>query len=212
MAGAAVLGFDACQSPGPPQPDRDAARPQAADRAPIGPVLGASAPVRVDIPRVGIHSRLLRLGLAPDGSVAVPSLSHAELAAWYDKGPSPGELGPAVLVGHVDTKTGPAVFFSLGRLRPGDPVDVTRADRTMATFTVDSVERVPKKHFPTSRVYGDLRYAGLRLITCGGDFDGHHYVDNTIVFAHLAAARPAGRAGNSSPGSSAGPAASTGHP
>lgn len=188
-----MLWFDACESPGPPRPDRGAARPQAADQAPTGPVLGASVPVRVDIPRVGIHTRLLRLGLAPDGSVAVPPLSRAELAAWYDKGPSPGELGPAVLVGHVDTKKGPAVFFSLGRLRPGDSVDVTRADGTVATFTVDSVERVPKKHFPTARVYGDLRYAGLRLITCGGDFDGHHYVDNTIVFAHLASARSAGR-------------------
>ncbi len=193
MAGAAVLWFDACQSPGPPRPSRDAARPQAAEQAPVGPVLGASVPVRVDIPRVGIHSRLLRLGLAPDGSLAVPPLSKASLAAWYDKGPTPGELGPAVIVGHVDTKKGPAVFFKLGRLRPGDAVDVTRADGTVATFRVDSVELVPKKHFPTDRVYGNLRYAGLRLITCGGGFDGHHYTGNTIVFAHLATARRAVR-------------------
>lgn len=205
MAGVAVLWFDACQSPGPPRPGHDAARPQAADRAAVGPVLNASLPVRVDIPRVGIHSRLERLGLAPDGSVAVPPLSKAWLAGWYDKGPTPGEMGPAVLVGHVDTKKGPAVFFSLGRMRPGDAVDVTRADGTVARFAVDSVEQVPKKHFPTGRVYGDLRYAGLRLITCGGGFDGHHYVDNTIVFAHLAGVRPAGPAGSPS----ADPSAST---
>lgn len=208
MAGVAVLWFDACQSTGPPQPTRDAARPQAADQAPIGPVLSASVPVRVDIPRVGIHSRLLGVGLAKDGSLAVPPLSKAELAAWYDKGPTPGELGPAVLVGHVDTKKGPAVFFSLGRLRPEDAVDVTRADGTVATFAVDSVEQVPKKHFPTGRVYGDLRYAGLRLITCGGAFDGHHYTDNTIVFAHLVAARRAGRTA----GPSADPSPSPGTP
>jgi hypothetical protein len=147
----------------------------------------------VDVPRVGIHSRLLRVGLERDGSVAVPPLSRAQLAGWFDRGPSPGERGPAVLVGHVDSRKGPAAFFRLARLRPGDTVEVARADGTVAAFTVDSVERVSKKHFPTQRVYGDLRFAGLRLITCGGDFNGHSYVDNTIVYAHLAAGRRSGR-------------------
>lgn len=195
MAGAAVLWYDACQSPGPPQPNPHAARSRAATSPPeaaAGPVLGPSVPIRVDIPRVGIHAPLVRLGLDHDGTVAVPPLAKAHLAGWYDKGPSPGERGPAVLLGHVDSKKGPAVFFSLGRVRPGDRVDVTRKDGTVAAFTVDSVERVPKAHFPTRRVYGDLRYAGLRLITCGGAFDGHHYTANTIVYAHLTDGRGSG--------------------
>lgn len=156
---------------------------------PPGPVLKASTPVRVDIPRIGVHSRLLSLGLEHDGTVAVPSLKQAELASWYNKGPTPGEPGPAVIVGHVDTKKGPAVFFKLGTLRPGDTVDVTRKDGKVAAFAVDSVEHVSKAHFPTKRVYGEVPFAGLRLITCGGDFKGHSYTGNTIVYGHLAAQR-----------------------
>jgi hypothetical protein len=187
-AGSAVLGFDACQNSGPPRPAPGASRPRAAGPPP-GPALGASTPTHVDIPRIGVHSRLLSLGLERDGSLAVPSLSQAQLAGWYDKGPTPGERGPAVIVGHVDTKKGPAVFFKLGRLKPGDKVDVTRKDGAVAAFTVDSVEHVPKAHFPTRRVYGEVGFAGLRLITCGGDFDGHSYTGNTIVYGHLAAHR-----------------------
>lgn len=159
-------------------------------------MLKESAPVRVDIPRIGVHSRLLSLGLEHDGTLEVPSLEQAQLAGWYDKGPTPGERGPAVIVGHVDTKKGPAVFYELGRLHPGDAVNVTRKDGKVAAFTVDSVERVSKKRFPTGRVYGEVPFAGLRLITCGGDFDGHHYTGNTIVYGHLAAQRPAERTGS----------------
>jgi sortase family protein len=187
-AGSAVLGFDACRNSGPPRPAPGAARPRAADPPP-GPLLAPSTPVHVDIPRIGVHSRLLSLGLEHDGTIAVPPLSQAQLASWYDKGPTPGERGPAVLVGHVDTKKGPAVFFGLGRLRPGDAVDVTRKDGKVAAFTVDSVENVPKAHFPTKRVYGEVGFAGIRLITCGGDFEGHHYTDNTIVYGHLVGQR-----------------------
>jgi LPXTG-site transpeptidase (sortase) family protein len=119
----------------------------------------------------------------------VPSLSQAQLAGWYSKGPTPGERGPAVIVGHVDTKKGPAVFYGLGRLKPGDMVDVTRKDGKVAAFAVDSVEHVPKAHFPTQRVYGEVGFAGIRLITCGGDFKGHSYTDNTIVYGHLLGSR-----------------------
>jgi LPXTG-site transpeptidase (sortase) family protein len=183
-AGSAVLGFDACQNSGPPRPAPGAARPRAASPPP-GPVLKASTPVRVDIPRIEVHSRLLSLGLDRDGTLSVPSLSQAQLAGWYAKGPTPGERGPAVIVGHVDTKKGPAVFYKLGRLKPGDMVDVTRKDGKVAAFAVDSVEHVSKAHFPTQRVYGEVGFAGLRLITCGGDFNGHSYTDNTIVYGHL---------------------------
>jgi hypothetical protein len=187
-AGSAVLGFDACQSSGPPRPDPRAARPRAVSPPP-GPVLAASTPVRVDIPRVGIHSKLLSLGLQHDGTLEVPPLSRAQLAGWYDKGPTPGERGPSVIVGHVDTKKGPAVFFELARLKPGDTVDVTRKDGKVAAFSVDSVEHVSKAHFPTKRVYGEVPFAALRLITCGGDFKGHSYTGNTIVFGHLVGQR-----------------------
>lgn len=188
-AGAAVLGICVSRSSGPPQPGAAAARPSRPPQA-TGPVLGASRPVRVDIPRIGVHAPLISLGLKKDGSVAVPPLKEAGLAGWYDQGPTPGEIGPAVLLGHVDSRKGPAVFFELGRTHPGDRIDVTRKDRSVVTFAVDSVERVPKARFPTDRVYGDLRYAGIRLITCGGGFDGHHYTGNVIVYGHLVGARP----------------------
>ena len=158
-----------------------------------GPVLSSSEPVRLDIPKIGVHTKLLSLGLADDGSAAVPSLSEAQLASWYNKGPTPGSLGPSVLLGHVDTKSGPAVFYDIGSLSSGDKVDVTRQDGTVAEFKVDDVERFPKASFPTALVYGDLNFAGLRLITCGGEFDQskHSYVDNTVVFGHLASSHSA---------------------
>jgi LPXTG-site transpeptidase (sortase) family protein len=152
-------------------------------------VLAASTPVRVDIPRIGVHSRLMSLGLQRDGTLQVPSLAQAQVAGWYDKGPTPGEPGPAVIVGHVDTKKGPAVFFELAKLKPGDTVDVTRTDGKVAAFSVDSVEHVSKAHFPTRRVYGEVPFAALRLITCGGDFEGHSYTGNTIVYGHLTGQR-----------------------
>lgn len=188
--GGALLGFAACSHSGPPKPSPKAARPAAVKTtsspgASVAPTLGAAEPVRVDVARAGIHARVEALGLNSDGSVAVPPLSEASMASWYDKGPTPGQEGPAVILGHVDTKSGPAAFFELGRLRPGDSIDVTRKDGVVAVFDVDSVESSEKANFPTSRVYGNLDYAGLRLITCGGAFDGHHYLGNTIVYAHL---------------------------
>lgn len=152
-------------------------------------MLKASTPVRVDIPRIGVHSRLLSLGLEHNGTLEVPSLKQAQIAGWYDKGPTPGESGPSVIVGHVDTKKGPAVFYKLGRLKPGDQVDITRKDHGVAVFAVDSVEHVLKTRFPTNRVYGEVPFAGLRLITCGGDFNGHNYTGNVIVYGHLTGQR-----------------------
>jgi Sortase domain len=188
--GGALLGFAECSHSGPPSPSPNAARPAAVRSTPApgkkaALPLDASVPVRVDVSQVGIHARVEALGLNSDGSVAVPPLSEATLASWYDKGPTPGQQGPAVILGHVDTKRGPAAFFELGRVRPGDRVDVTRRDGVIAVFDVDSVESSLKADFPTRRVYGDLGYAGLRLITCGGAFDGHSYLENTIVYAHL---------------------------
>jgi sortase (surface protein transpeptidase) len=128
-----------------------------------------------------------RVGLNPDGTVEVPPLDRADETGWYANGPTPGELGPAVVLGHVDSRTGPAVFFRLRELRAGDTVDIARRDGSTATFRVTAVERVPKSDFPAERVYGDLDHAGLRLITCGGSFDPSRasYIDNVIVYAVL---------------------------
>lgn len=171
---------------GPPQPPAWAAAARAADRG--GPVLPRSAPLQVTIPAIGVRARLVRLGLNPDGSIQVPA---AERAGWYGGGPAPGERGPAVIVGHVDSSRGPAVFYDLGRLRPADRIEVDRADGKVAVFTVESIERVPKDRFPTGRVYGPLDHAGLRLITCGGPFDRARrgYRDNVIVYAYQTAVR-----------------------
>jgi hypothetical protein len=153
--------------------------------------LGRSTPLAVVIPRTGLRARLIALGRNRDGTIAVPSAQQAQDAAWYDLGPTPGERGPAVIVGHVDYRSllgGRAAFFALGASRPGDEIDVTRADGTLAAFTVDSVQRVQKTHFPTQAVYGPTTYPGLRLITCGGTFNKTNgYTDNVIVFAHLSA-------------------------
>lgn len=152
-------------------------------------VLPASRPVVLDIPAIGVHSRLLYLGLTAAGDLQVPPPGpHYDEAAWYRHSPTPGSLGPAILEGHVDSAAGgPSVFFDLGRVRPRDQVRITRADGLVAVFAVDGVRRYPKDHFPTQLVYGDLGYAGLRLVTCGGRFDRStgHYVDNVVVFAAL---------------------------
>jgi hypothetical protein len=154
----------------------------------LGPILGASPPVAIDIPGIGVRtSNLVNLGLAPDGSLQVPR--DFASVGWYAAGPSPGQLGPAILAGHVDSHLGPAIFYRLGALRPGARVTVGRHDGSTATFLVDRVRRFPKDRFPTALVYGSTNRAELRLITCGGSFDqkSGHYVDNIVAFAHLVA-------------------------
>jgi sortase (surface protein transpeptidase) len=118
-------------------------------------------------------------------------LTQPKLTGWYRLGPAPGQLGPAVIVGHVNSKAGPAVFSRLSRLSKGDKVEVDRQDGTVAAFTVDRMERVSKHAFPTARVYGNLPTAGLRLITCGGAFDSKtgSYNDNIIIYASLSGSR-----------------------
>ena len=172
--------------------------PPAAAPAPAAPaalVLPASAPVSVSVPAIGINSPLIELGRNPDGTVEVPSLDDPDSKpGWYRNSPSPGTLGPAIILGHVDSRAfGPGVFYSLQDLQPGDPIDVARADGTVAEFAVDSVQTVQKSDFPTLEVYGNLDHAGLRLITCGGEFDpnAHSYESNIIVFASLVGSRAA---------------------
>lgn len=144
-------------------------------------------PVRLRVPRIGVDTALLRLGLTARRELEVPPMRAADTAGWYDRSPVPGDTGPAVLAGHVDSRSGPAVFYRLRELRRGDRVVVDRSDGRRATFTVDRVDVVTKSAFPTRRVYGATARPELRLITCGGTFDrtADDYLANLVVFAHL---------------------------
>ena len=152
----------------------------------FGPILPPSDPVGLDIPAIGVRSKdFVALGLNKDGSIEVPI--RFEQPGWYKLGPTPGEFGPAVISGHVDSKKGPAVFYRLGELKPGAKLKVTRKDGSVANFAIDRVARYPKDDFPTDLVYGPTKRAEIRLVTCGGAFDEAtgHYVDNVVAFGHL---------------------------
>jgi LPXTG-site transpeptidase (sortase) family protein len=146
-----------------------------------------SVPLRVRIPAIGVNAPVMQVGLLSNGTVQVPPLDNHNLAGWYKYGPTPGQTGASVILGHVDSVAGLSVFFNLKDLRKGDKVYVTLADGKTAEFEVDGLQRTPKTTFPTDAVYGKISYPGLRLITCGGAFDETtgHYVDNIIVYAHL---------------------------
>ncbi|HET6533233.1 MAG TPA: class F sortase [Actinoplanes sp.] len=188
VAGLTAAAPDSAAGPAPP--------PVAAPAAP-GPVHADSVtsdrtyaavapPVRVRIAARRVDSRLDRLGRQPDGTVAVPE--RTAVAGWYERGPRPGQAGPAVILGHVDSRTGPGVFARLDTIRPGTPIRIDRADGSAVVFRVTAVSRVPKTRFPTDLVYAPTLDPALRLITCGGDFDHarESYRDNVIVYAEPA--------------------------
>jgi hypothetical protein len=143
----------------------------------------AAPPRRIDIPAIGVSAAVVRLRLNDDGTMQTPR--HPDDAGWYEPGREPGERGPAVIAGHVDSTSGPAVFYRLRDLRRGDLIRIRRADRSVVRFRVEGLERWPKAAFPTRHVFGKTRISALRLVTCSGDFDASigHYVDNTIVYA-----------------------------
>ena len=153
-----------------------------------GPSLHQSLPVTVAIPTIGVQSRLLRLGRNKDGTMEVPNLiTSADQAAWYRYSVTPGQIGTSVIEGHVDSYAGPAVFYRLGALKPGNRVDVTLADGITAVFRVTGVREYAKDKYPANTVYAPTNYAALRLITCGGGFDAAtgHYLGSVVVFASL---------------------------
>jgi hypothetical protein len=155
------------------------------------PVLEPSRPTRIKIASLGVDASVHGVGIAEDGTIEVPAVRLTNEAGWYDESPTPGQFGPAILVGHVDTRTGPAVFHKLRDVRPGARIEVTRRDRSVAVFEVNTVESFDKTAIPVDRVYGDFSRPGLRLITCGGRWVGGAtgYADNVIVFASLVSAR-----------------------
>lgn len=180
---------DSLTSSKPPAPRPASAAPGTATPANrvVGPVLRPSTPVALSIPAIGVRSAVRRLGQAADGSIEVPAPGpHYDQVGWYRFSPTPGSLGPAVIVGHVDSAAnGPSVFWRLGSLHPRDLVRIRRSDGSVAVFAVDDVHRFRKTQFPTHLVYGNTTNAALRLITCGGPIEGGHYRDNIVVRASL---------------------------
>lgn len=151
--------------------------------APTSAIAQVGTPTAVQIPTIGVDSPVIPLGLLPDGSLEAPEDYH--VAGWYEDGPEPGEAGASVIAAHVDSKSGPAVFYRLKDLKPGDLIAVLANDGGVTRFSVDSIQQFPKDEFPTELVYTPTLEPTLRLITCGGDFDRGegHYRDNIVVFA-----------------------------
>ncbi|TXL88579.1 class F sortase [Streptomyces sp. IB2014 016-6] len=153
--------------------------------------LARSVPVGLRIPAVGVDTPVIRLGLAPDGSMQVPPVTADDRAGWYRHSPTPGRVGPSVITGHVTVGAyGDGVFRHLARLRRGDRVTVRLENGTAAVFAVDAVRKVAKADFPADDVYGDVDRPELRLITCGGPRTDDGYLGNVIVFATLTATSP----------------------
>ncbi|MEV2246736.1 class F sortase [Streptomyces sp. NPDC049970] len=176
-----------------PAPSSSAApvSPVAPSAAPSG--LPRSEPERISIKSIAVDAPFTPLAIGATGQLNPPAADDPNLAGWFKDGATPGESGTSVVAGHVDTKTGPAVFLLLSTLKAGNTVDITREDGVVATFKVDSVETFSKTEFPNDRVYADKGTAQLRLITCGGEYDkkAKDYQDNVVVFAHLASAKKA---------------------
>ncbi|MFF9853225.1 class F sortase [Streptomyces litmocidini] len=160
-------------------------RPTPSSAPPPAP-MARSRPVTVAVPAITLEAPVIKLGLDAEGRLGTPPVDNPRVAGWYAKGPAPGERGTAVVVGHRDTRTGPAVFLNLDSLSAGNTVRVARADGRVAVFTVDRVRTYAKNAFPDKEVYGDTGRPELRLLTCGGAFDrGKGYEANIVVFAHL---------------------------
>jgi len=204
-AATSSAGFDALE-PLPPVDESEAVEPSVIDPLDVAlvPVTEESAeriateepsedayPVRVRIPEIGVDADVVELGLNPDGTLEVPE--DFDQTGWYTGRSVPGNVGPSVVVGHVDSTSGPAVFFRLRDLEAGHTVEIHRSDGFVAVFRVSETALVDKDEFPTDRVYGPTAESTLRLITCGGDFDRsvRSYQGNLIVYAeHIATHRP----------------------
>ncbi len=173
----------AAQGPAATAPPPVPPSASAPDGAAVADPVGVPEPTAVGIPAIGVASSLVDLGVAADGTAEVPD--RFELAGWFEGGGRPGSRGPTVLLGHVDSTAGPAVFHDLRSLRPGDLVEVTVADGTVARYAVTGIERFAKDAFPTAAVFGATTDDVLRLVTCTGEFDrgARSYTDNLVVTA-----------------------------
>ncbi|MFF3326741.1 class F sortase [Streptomyces sp. NPDC002889] len=157
--------------------------------------LAPSVPVRLRIPEIRVDAPVMGLGLGRGGSLEVPPAGDRNLAGWYEDGTSPGAKGTAIMAGHVDNARGPSVFYSLGALKKGHRIEVTRRDGRTAVFTIDAIEVYEADTFPDEKVYGPSDRAELRVITCGGGFTRKTgYQGNVVAYGHLIGVRPSGRA------------------
>ena len=147
----------------------------------------SSLPSSIDIPSIGAKSTLVQLGLDANKSIQVPPVDKPQQAGWYKYSPAPGQVGPAVILGHIDGDHQQGIFWRLHDVKPGAKVNIGRQDGTTVTFVVNKVDQVHKSAFPTNAVYGNTADPELRLITCGGAFDATtgHYLDNVIVYATM---------------------------
>jgi sortase (surface protein transpeptidase) len=152
--------------------------------------LKPSEPVRVKVPAIAVDATVATVGQNTDGTMQTPSLFDHNVG-WYKLGPTPGEIGPAIMVGHVDNYKGPSVFWRLAELRPGDTIEIVRKDGQTVVFQVVSAEQFDQNAFPTEKVYGNIENAGLRLITCGGTFNqaAGRYTHNTVILANMITTR-----------------------
>ncbi|HEY9367828.1 MAG TPA: class F sortase [Streptomyces sp.] len=177
----------ATPAPAPPSTADAAGRAKGAARV-SGPTMPRSAPTRLKIPKIGVNAPFTGLEIGPSGALEAPPADDTNLVGWHTSGITPGERGTALIAGHLDTATAPAVFARLGELSSGDRFEVRRADGSTADFQIDSVESFRKDDFPDRRVYDDTPDALVRLITCGGAYDreAKDYTENLVVFAHLA--------------------------
>ncbi|MDX2540997.1 class F sortase [Streptomyces sp. WI04-05B] len=168
------------------------ARP-ARPAAPRGPaLLPRSRPTKLTVPYLDVEAPVVDLHLDRHGQLTAPPADNSNLAGWYADGPSPGENGTVIVVGHRDTRAGAAVFIGLDEVTPGRLIELRRADGRTAVYTVDAVKTYDKAHFPSKEVYGARARPELRLITCGGGYDRRTgYSGNIVVYAHLTATRPA---------------------
>jgi hypothetical protein len=186
-----VVGGGVSPSLAPESSTTTSAPARAAARPAPDPVVARSVPVLLGIPAIGVQVSLATLGLNPDGTVQVPT--DFQQPGWYRFGPSPGQIGSAVILGHVDSYRGPAVFFQLHSLRAGDAIGVTLADGVVAHFVVTAVVTYTKAQFPANLVYASHGYSALQMVTCGGRFDrtSGHYLSNIVVYSTLVATTPA---------------------
>ncbi|MFD7325103.1 class F sortase [Streptomyces sp. NPDC059875] len=173
--------------PTPPAKSKPKPKPKAAPEPKPPPApLARSRATKLAIPAITIEAPVVGLGLDRSGQLGTPPADNPRIVGWYEDGPTPGERGTAIVVGHRDTRTGPAVFINLDSLSPGNTVRVARADGRVAVFTVDKVRTYTKERFPDKEVYGSTGRPELRVLTCGGSFDPKTgYESNVVVFAHL---------------------------
>jgi LPXTG-site transpeptidase (sortase) family protein len=189
LVAAAALVLAGCGTGSSSAPSSPGSSTTASSTTPVaaGTPLARSIPTRLRIPAIGVDTSVMQVGLNADGTVGVPPIEANAPAAWYDGSPTPGQIGPSVILGHVTVGSyGDGVFLHLARLHQGDQVEVTLQDGATAVFRVDSVQTVGKSNFPTNAVYGNVDHPALRLITCGGPhLSGGGYLDNVIVYASL---------------------------